>query len=109
MLTKLRQRPIFFAVQQWRGSSMAIGEFGGVPKMPGEGGLLLSAPIYWLYEMSLAGLHPSRAIAEATRLTFKNPLNPFSHTTFGKSVAASCEVFERSTRRYNRPEWGITS
>jgi poly(3-hydroxybutyrate) depolymerase len=88
---------------------MAIGEFGGVPKMPGEGGLLLSTPIYWLYEMSLAALFPSRVVADATRLMFKNPLNPLSHTTFGKSVAASCEVFERSTRRYGRPEWGITS
>jgi len=88
---------------------MAIGEFGGVPKIPGEGGLLLSAPIYWLYEISLAALFPSRVVADATRLMFKNPLNPLSHTTFGKSVSASCEVFERSTRRYGRPEWGIAS
>jgi len=42
-------------------------------------------------------------------LFFKNPLNPLSFTTFGKSVAAGCELFERSTRRYGRPEWRITS
>jgi poly(3-hydroxybutyrate) depolymerase len=86
---------------------MAIGEFGGAPKLPGEGGFFFSAPMYWLYEMSHAALNPSRAFADATRLMFKNPLNPLAATTFGKSVAAACEVFERATRRYGRPEWGI--
>jgi poly(3-hydroxybutyrate) depolymerase len=86
---------------------MAIGEFGGAPRLPGEGGLILSAPTYWFYEMSLASLNPSRAFAEATRLLFKNPLNPLTATQFGKSVAAACELFARSTRRYTRPEWGI--
>src|SRR6202030_4096700 len=86
---------------------MAIGEFGGAPKLPGEGGLLLSAPMYWFYEMSQAALNPSRAFADATKLLFKNPLNPWTMTTFGKSMAAAAEVFERSTRRYGRPEWGI--
>jgi len=88
---------------------MAIGEFGGAPKLPYEGGILFAAPMYWFYEMSHAALNPSRAMADATRLLFKNPLNPLTMTTFGKSVAAACEVFERSTRRYGRPEWGITS
>jgi poly(3-hydroxybutyrate) depolymerase len=86
---------------------MAIGEFGGVPKAPSEGGLLMSAPLYWFYEMSHAALNPSRALADATRLLFRNPLNPLTPTTFGKSIAAACEVYERSTRRYGRPEWGI--
>jgi len=86
---------------------MAIGEFGGAPKVPGEGGLLLSAPMYWFYEMSQAALNPSRAFADATKLLFRNPLNPLALTTFGKSIAAACEVFERSTRRYGRPEWDI--
>jgi poly(3-hydroxybutyrate) depolymerase len=86
---------------------MAIGEFGDAARMPGEGGLLFAAPMYWLYEMSHAALNPSRAMADAGKLLFKNPLNPLSATTFGKSVAAACEVFERSTRRYARPEWGI--
>jgi poly(3-hydroxybutyrate) depolymerase len=86
---------------------MAIGEFGGAPAMPG--GALFSMPLYWLYEMSHAALNPSRAVADATRLLFKNPLNPLYLTTFGKSIAAAAEVFERSTRRYGRPEWRIPS
>jgi poly(3-hydroxybutyrate) depolymerase len=87
---------------------MAIGEFGGAPATPGDG-ILLSTPLYWLYEMSHAALNPSRAWADATRLFFKNPVNPLSFTTYGKSVAAACELFERSTRRYGRPEWRISS
>jgi len=88
---------------------MAIGEFGGAPTLPGGSGALSAAPLYWLYEMSHAALNPSRAWADATRLLFKNPVNPLSFTTFGKSVAAACELFERSTRRYGRPEWRIDS
>ncbi len=88
---------------------MAIGEFGGAPtSVPGEGGLFLSSPMYWFYEMSHVALNPSRAFADVTRLFFKNPLNPLSTTTFGKSVAAASELFERSTRRYGRPEWRIS-
>jgi poly(3-hydroxybutyrate) depolymerase len=93
-----------------QGSSMAIGEFGGAPAVPGESGALLSAaPLYWFFEMTRAALGPSRALADATRLFYKNPVNPLSFTTFGKSVAAAAELFERSTRRYDRPEWRIES
>ena len=89
---------------------MAIGEFGGAPAIPGDTGAMFSAaPMYWFYEMSHAALNPSRALADATRLFFKNPINPLSFTTYGKSIAAGCELFERSTRRYGRPEWRISS
>ena len=88
---------------------MAIGEFGDATVSPGEGGLVLSAPMYWFWEMSQASLSPARALADVTRLYFKNPINPFANTTFGKSMAAAAELFERSTRHYGRPEWGITS
>jgi len=84
---------------------MTIGEFGGAPKQPTDGGFFLSAPAYWFYEMGHAALNPSRAFADATRLMFKNPANPLSHTQWGKSIAAAAEVFERSTRRYGKPEW----
>jgi poly(3-hydroxybutyrate) depolymerase len=64
-------------------------------------------PLYHLYEMQHAALGPFRAAADAGKLFFQNPLNPMSHTLWGKSVAAGCEVFERVTRRYGKPEWGI--
>ncbi|MGZ5837614.1 MAG: polyhydroxyalkanoate depolymerase, partial [Xanthobacteraceae bacterium] len=88
---------------------MPIGEFGGAPVAPTEGAYVLSSPMYWLYEMSHAALNPSRAFADAMRLFYKNPINPLAHTTFGKSMAAGAELFERSTRRYSQPEWLIDS
>ncbi|MGH6788946.1 MAG: polyhydroxyalkanoate depolymerase [Pseudolabrys sp.] len=88
---------------------MAIGEFDGAAKLSGDNGLLLSTPLYWFYELGNAALNPARAFADATKLFFKNPANPLSHTTYGKSVAAAMEVFERSTRRYRKPEWHIDS
>src|SRR5207248_378776 len=94
--------------QEGRGPQhMPIGEFGGAPALPGQAGPILAAPMYWFYEMSHAALNPSRALADAAKIYFKSPINPLSYTTFGKSVAAACELFERSTRRYGQPEWGI--
>jgi len=87
---------------------MAIGEFGGAAATA-SAGPMYAAPAYWLYEMGHASLNPARAFADATRLFFKNPANPWAHTEFGKTVAAASELFERSTRRYGRPEWGINS
>jgi poly(3-hydroxybutyrate) depolymerase len=87
---------------------MPIGEFGGAPSLPGEG-TLTTTPLYWMYEWTHAALDPSRAMADATRLYFKNPLNPLSHTQFGRTMAASAEIYERAVRRYAKPEWGIES
>src|SRR6185312_7400311 len=97
------------AAQQSPGTEpMPIGEFDGAATLPSDNGVF-STPIYWLYEMGHAALDPARAFADATKLFFKNPANPLSHTTYGKSVAAAAEVFERSTRIYQRPEWRIDS
>ena len=76
---------------------------------PVSGGPVFSNGLYWLYEMGHAALNPSRAFAGATQLYFKNPLNPLAHTTYGKSIAAAMELFERSTRRYAKPVWDIDS
>ena len=88
---------------------MPIGEFAGAAAAPEQDGLVLATPMYWFYEMSRAALNPFRAVAEATRLFYKNPLNPLASTDFGKSIAAGAEVFERTTRRYAQPEWRIDS
>ncbi|NMN57922.1 poly(3-hydroxybutyrate) depolymerase [Xanthobacter sp. SG618] len=87
---------------------MAIGEFASATRLPRQGDIGLSTPLYWMYEMGYAALNPSRAMADASRLFLKNPINPVSHTTIGKSMAAACELFERTTRRYGKPDWGIT-
>ncbi|HKA73235.1 MAG TPA: polyhydroxyalkanoate depolymerase [Xanthobacteraceae bacterium] len=64
-------------------------------------------PFYYWYEMQHAALGPFRAAADATRLFYQNPINPLAHTTLGKSIAAGCEMFERATRRYGKPEWNL--
>jgi poly(3-hydroxybutyrate) depolymerase len=89
--------------------NIAIGEFGAAPDLPVEAGPVVSTGMYWLYEISHAALNPARAFSDVTRLYLKNPLNPWSHTTFGKTVAASAEMFERFTRRYSKPDWDIHS
>ncbi|UFS74625.1 polyhydroxyalkanoate depolymerase [Tardiphaga sp. 37S4] len=86
---------------------MPIGEFGRPPALPSEKSPALTTPMYWMYEMAYASLNPARAMTDATRMLFQNPLNPFSQTEFGKSVTAGCELFERTTRRYGKPEWGL--
>src|SRR5260370_25038240 len=70
---------------------------------------MLAGPFYWFYERSHASLNPARALVDATRLFFKNPANPMAYTEFGKTVAAACELFERSSRRYGKPEGRIDS
>jgi poly(3-hydroxybutyrate) depolymerase len=103
----MEQKQHSAAVQQE--PEMAIGEFGAAPAAVIGNGPMLAAPFYWFYEMSHASLNPSRALADATRLFYRNPANPLAHTEFGKAVAAACELFERSTRRYGKPEWRIDS
>lgn len=65
--------------------------------------------LYHLYELNQAALHPARAAAEAYRMMWRNPLNPASHTVVGRGAAAALELFERSTRRYRKPDWEIES
>ncbi|MBZ0162027.1 MAG: polyhydroxyalkanoate depolymerase [Notoacmeibacter sp.] len=62
---------------------------------------------YHLYELNHAALQPYRAVADATRLFYSNPLNPFSQSSIGRSVAASAELFERMTRRYSKPGFDL--
>jgi poly(3-hydroxybutyrate) depolymerase len=63
--------------------------------------------LYHLYELNQAALRPARAAAEAYRLLFRNPFNPAYHTPLGRGAAAALELFERTTRRYRKPAWGI--
>ena len=66
---------------------MLMGEFGRPPVLPSEGSPALTTPMYWMYEMAYASLNPARAVTDATKILFQNPLNPWSYTEFGKSIA----------------------
>jgi poly(3-hydroxybutyrate) depolymerase len=62
---------------------------------------------YQMYEMALASLGPARLVSDASRLVFANPFNPLANTPFGKNIAAGAELFERITRRYSKPAFGL--
>jgi poly(3-hydroxybutyrate) depolymerase len=66
-----------------------------------------SLMFYQFYEFNHAALQPFRAYADAVRLFYSNPANPFSHTPWGRSMAAAAELFERTTRRYGKPSFGL--
>lgn len=42
---------------------------------------------YQLYELNHAMMAPWRAAADAMRLAYANPLNPFAHTYLGRPAA----------------------
>ena len=37
----------------------------------------------------------------------RNPLNPLKNTRLARHTVAACELLERTTRRYPKPEFGI--
>jgi len=86
-----------------------IGEFGGAPITADWGGSATTMPLYWLFEAAQASFGPARAMADAYGMFFKNPVNPVSHTDWGRKMGAMCEMFERATRRYGKPQFGIAN
>ncbi len=64
---------------------------------------------YHAYEAVHMMVGPARGMSDALHLTFKNPANPLTYTPLGRAIAASCELFERSTRRYGKPLFGLDS
>lgn len=61
--------------------------------------------LYSFVEMQRAALEPYRNFAKFNK-DFNNQF--LSHTKVGRSIAASYEMFERLTRHYPKPEFGIT-
>jgi poly(3-hydroxybutyrate) depolymerase len=68
---------------------------------------MLQGYSYQLYEMAHAALAPARAMSDAAHFVFRNPFNPLSSTPLGKNIAAGAELFERMTRRYGKPVFGL--
>lgn len=62
---------------------------------------------YQFYELNHAAVQPARLYADAMRMFYTNPLNPLTHTSWGRSIAATAELFERTTRRYSKPQFGL--
>ncbi len=62
---------------------------------------------YHLHEFNHALLTPARLATNFARFALKNPLNPFSDNAAARSLTASLEMFERVTRRYAKPTFGL--
>jgi poly(3-hydroxybutyrate) depolymerase len=62
---------------------------------------------YHAYEAVHMMVSPARAMSSAMQLAFNNPANPLTYTPMGRSIAAGCELFERTTRRYGKPAFGL--
>lgn len=62
---------------------------------------------YHAYEAVHTMVAPVRGMSDALQLAFKNPANPLTYTPLGRTVAASCELFERMTRRYGKPAFDL--
>jgi poly(3-hydroxybutyrate) depolymerase len=63
--------------------------------------------LYHWYELGHAAVRPARAAAGSYRLLLSNPFNPMMHTSVARHTAAALEVFERTTRRYDRPNFRV--
>lgn len=63
---------------------------------------------YQLYELNHAMMAPWRAAADQMRIAARNPFNPFAESCLNRVAAAGFELFERTTRRYGKPAFGLT-
>ncbi|MEL7464266.1 MAG: polyhydroxyalkanoate depolymerase [Pseudomonadota bacterium] len=64
--------------------------------------------LYHAYEMTHAAISPMRAAAKMTIRALRDPFNPFSETLQARTLAASFDMFVSATKRYGKPEFGIT-
>ena len=63
--------------------------------------------LYQLHDLSHFMAAPMRLAAEITGAMFRNPFHPLSHSRLGHVVTAGAEMIERTTRRYEKPQWGL--
>jgi len=57
--------------------------------------------------MNQNAMLPMRWMAQAMNMMATHPLLPSTHTSLGRTLAASTDVFERVTRRYPKPVFGL--
>jgi poly(3-hydroxybutyrate) depolymerase len=67
----------------------------------------MNRSLYYFYETAFLAMAPARAMADVTRLFYRNPANPLAHSQFGRTMAAGAEMFERTTRRYGKPSFDL--
>lgn len=69
--------------------------------------MFFSKQFYSMYDAHQMMMTPLRVVAEATQIAFQSPYNPLAFTGLGRSIAAGAELFERVTRRFGKPRFGL--
>lgn len=64
--------------------------------------------LYAAYEFGYAAVAPARVAAGLSAKFWRSPFNPLAESWLGRTSAAAFDVFEHATRRYPKPEWGLT-
>ncbi len=65
--------------------------------------------LYHLHDWQRATMSPFRFMAEATQAALKNPFIPAAYAGFGRTIAAGAELFERTTRNFTKPSFGLNA
>jgi poly(3-hydroxybutyrate) depolymerase len=64
---------------------------------------------YEMHEMAHLAWAPARAVSDAARTWLESPINPLSYTAAGRNLVASAKIFERLTRRYEKPAFDLAT
>ncbi len=64
--------------------------------------------LYAMHELNYAALMPWNMVAQANLAAFSSPWHAFSYHPLKQHLSASNDLFLRMTRRYQKPEFGIT-
>lgn len=64
---------------------------------------------YLCYETTRAALAPARMVNDAAMALFRGAGEMFGVSAYGRAMTAACEMFERTTREYAKPSFGIAT
>jgi poly(3-hydroxybutyrate) depolymerase len=64
--------------------------------------------LYQFYELNYNAAQPLHFFAQAVQAALKNPFFPGGQSEMGRLIGASAEMLERVTRRFGKPEFGLT-
>ncbi len=62
---------------------------------------------YHIHDFQRASIAPLRAAAELAHIGLQHPLVPMAYTRMGRTIAATAELFERTTRRFAKPAFNL--
>lgn len=63
--------------------------------------------LYQIYEWQRAMIAPLQAFAEMSNKYYSSPFTPLAYTDVGKKSAAGFELFNRITKHYAKPRFGL--